>query len=81
MTLRGLFAGALALIALEAVVRSEESASRFGGLFTGLADLVSSAMSPSVPLVPDLAGVGTAPYGSGGGSQPRGGGNGGGGSW
>lgn len=54
MTWRGVFSGALALIALEAVLRTDQSASRVGGMLTGVAGLVNRALSPDVPLIPDL---------------------------
>lgn len=57
MTWRGVFTGALALIALEAVLRTNESADRFGGLIVSAANLVDKAMSPAVPAIPDLAGA------------------------
>ncbi|MEN8672578.1 hypothetical protein [Nocardioides sp.] len=53
MSWRGVFTGALALIALEAVVRTDESAERVGGMLTGIADLVRRAMSPAVAAIPD----------------------------
>jgi len=91
VTWRGVFSGALALIALEAAIRTPESAGRVGELLRSVAGLVQSAMSPAVPLVPDLAGAGYGTYSSnpgGGSSDPGGGttgggggGNGGGGSW
>jgi hypothetical protein len=58
VTWRGVFSGALALIALEAVVRTDASAGRLGELLTSVGNLARSAMSPSVPAIPDLAGVG-----------------------
>ncbi len=58
MTWRGVFSGALALIALEAVLRSDQSAERFGGLFEWAGELVRSAMSPEVPAIPNLARTG-----------------------
>lgn len=54
MTWRGLFAGALALIALEAVLRSNQSVDRAGGMIAGLAGLVDAALNPAVPAIPDL---------------------------
>ena len=55
MSWRGVFSGALALIALEAVVRTNTSAARVGGLLTGIGNLTRSALSPHVPAIPDLA--------------------------
>jgi hypothetical protein len=60
-----MFAGALALIALQTVVSSDAAANRTGGAFTAIASLARRALSPAVALVPDLrpaGGVGqTAP--------------------
>jgi uncharacterized membrane protein YgcG len=93
MTWRGVFSGALALIALEAVVHSPKSAGRVGDLLTGVADLVTKAMSPAVALIPDRSAAaikipgdgnpgGSSGGGTGGGfSGGSGGGAGGGGSW
>jgi hypothetical protein len=53
---RGIFTGALALIALEAIVRSDASATRFGSLLTGVGALTRAVMSPAVPAIPDLSG-------------------------
>lgn len=57
MSWRGIFSGALALIALEAIVRTDASAQRFGGLLSTIGSLTRSAMSPLVPAIPDLAGT------------------------
>lgn len=83
MSWRGFFTGALALIALEAVVRTDESAGRFGQLIEALGDLARKFLSPTVEAIPNLSGGGDGTgrkwghySGSGGG-----GGNGGGGSW
>lgn len=51
-----MFSGVLVLVALEAVVRTEASAGRFGGLLEGAGALIRSAMSPAVPAIPDLSG-------------------------
>lgn len=51
MSWRGVFSGALALIALQAALRTDESAQRVGGLLTKVGDLVSSALSPAVPAI------------------------------
>lgn len=56
MTWRGVFTGALALIALEAIVRTNQSADRFGGLLVSAANLVDRVLSPAVPAIPDLTG-------------------------
>ncbi|KAB2809298.1 hypothetical protein F9L07_19860 [Pimelobacter simplex] len=60
MSWRGLFSGALALIALEALVRTDASAGRLGGLLDGVGSLIRSAMSPAVPAIPDLSGSSSA---------------------
>lgn len=51
--LRGVLAGSLSLIALQAVVGTQESATRVGSLATDVASLVERAVSPAVPLIPD----------------------------
>lgn len=56
MSWRGIFTGALALIALETIVRTDASAQRFGGLLSTVGSLARSAMSPAVPAIPDLSG-------------------------
>lgn len=56
MSWRGAFTGALALIALEAILRTNQSADRFGGLLVSAASLVDRVMSPAVPAIPDLTG-------------------------
>lgn len=56
MSWRGVFTGALALIALQAALQSNESAGRVGGLLTTVARLVESALSPGVAAVPDTRG-------------------------
>ncbi|MDR6212178.1 hypothetical protein QE364_003909 [Nocardioides zeae] len=53
MRLRGVLVGVLALVALEAAVRTSESAKRVGGLVTKVASLTNSALSPTVALIPD----------------------------
>lgn len=58
MSWRGILAGSLALIALQAVVGRTDSAQRVGSGLTWIAQLVSAAMDPSVAAIPDLAGVG-----------------------
>ncbi|MBM7510043.1 hypothetical protein JOE61_003857 [Nocardioides salarius] len=57
MSWRGIFAGSLALIALQAVVSSRDSAGRVGSGLEWIADLVSAALDPGTPAIPDLAGV------------------------
>lgn len=59
MSWRGVFSGVLALVALEAVLRSEQSAARFGGIFKDIGALAEHIISPAVPAIPDIAGVGT----------------------
>lgn len=54
--MRGIFTGILALTLLDAVVSSEQSAHRFGGIFTSLADVLAWVMDPTVPGIPDLSG-------------------------
>lgn len=54
MSARGIVSGALLLIALEAVVRSDASAGRLGQLLNGVGGIVRKAMSPTVPAIPDL---------------------------
>lgn len=58
MSLRGIFAGSLALIALQAVVGTQGSAERVGTGLGWIADLVRAAIDPSISAIPDLAGVG-----------------------
>lgn len=53
---RGIFAGALALIALETVLSSSASTSRTASAFTAAASLVQRALSPAVALIPDIRG-------------------------
>ena len=90
MSWRGIFAGSLALIALQALLSSQQSANRVGSGLSWVAELVTAALDPSTPAIPDLAGVSLgslAPespgwdggWGSKGGGS--GGGGGGGGSW
>jgi hypothetical protein len=57
---RGIFAGALSLIALQTVVGSDAAASRTGGAFTGIASLARRALSPGVALLPDIRAAATA---------------------
>jgi hypothetical protein len=49
-----ILSGVLGLALLEATVSSTASAGRVGQLFDGVAGLVSHALSPSVPAIPDL---------------------------
>jgi hypothetical protein len=58
---RGIFAGALALIALESVLSSTASANRTAGAFTAAASLVQRALSPAIPLIPDIRGSASTP--------------------
>lgn len=53
MTFRGFFAAVLALVALEAVVRTNESADRVGTLLETAGDLARRVMSPAVAAIPD----------------------------
>ena len=89
MSWRGVFTGALALIALEVLLRSEESVGRFGQMLEGVGDLARRFLSPTVPAIPNVrklrddesgAGGGTND-GDGGFSGGGGGGSGGGRSW
>lgn len=52
--IRGLFAGAIALSLLEALVSTPAAAGNAGVLFTAAAATVRRLIDPSVPLVPDL---------------------------
>jgi hypothetical protein len=46
--------GVLALALLEAATSSTQAAGRVGAFFHGIAGLVSHALSPTVPAIPDL---------------------------
>ncbi len=59
MTWRGVFTGALALIALEAVLRTNQSADRFGGLLNDVGEIVEAIVSPMVAAIPDRRGQAT----------------------
>lgn len=59
MTWRGVFSGALALIALQAVVSRADSAERVSSGLGWIATLVTAAIDPSKPAIPDLAGIGS----------------------
>jgi hypothetical protein len=59
--LRGVLSGLLSLIVLETVLSSDASASRLGSAGTVIASLIRRAVSPAVPLVPDLRGHKSAP--------------------
>jgi hypothetical protein len=48
------FTGALALIALETVLRTNASTGRVAGLLTGAAKVVEKVLDPTVPAIPDL---------------------------
>lgn len=52
--MRGVLTAVLALIALEAVVKSNASATRFGQLFTSTAGILQHILDPTVPAIPDL---------------------------
>lgn len=60
MRLRSILAGALALVALEAVVSTPAAAGRFGSMLTGTGKLVRHLLDPSVPAIPDVTGAGTS---------------------
>jgi hypothetical protein len=49
-----ILSGVLGLALLEATVSSTTSAGRVGQLLEGVAGLVSHALSPAVPAIPDL---------------------------
>jgi hypothetical protein len=70
VTWRGAFTGALLLIALEAVVRTSESANRVGGFLETGGDLVRRVMSPAVPLIPDTRVMGDLQFQSLDGNGP-----------
>lgn len=53
MTWRGVFTGILALVALETVVRTNESAGRFGALLEGAGAITRRVMSPAVAAIPE----------------------------
>lgn len=55
MSWRGVFSGALALIALQAVVSNTSSASRVGELLSSVGDLVRAALSPNIPAIPNMS--------------------------
>lgn len=54
---RGVFVGSLGLIALGVLVTNPEGAGRLQSGLTKLADLIRSAADPTIPAIPDLAGV------------------------
>lgn len=54
--LRGALTGTLALTALQALVGTDRAAGRVSGLMGDLNRLLTSALSPDVPAVPDLRG-------------------------
>lgn len=54
---RGLLSGVLGLVALQVVVSTSGSANRVGSGLTDVASLLRRALSPAVPLVPDLRGA------------------------
>jgi hypothetical protein len=49
-----ILSGVLGLALLEAALSSNKSAGRVGDLLDGIAGLVSHALSPTVPAIPDL---------------------------
>ena len=54
MSWRGIFTGALTLIALQTLVSSDQAAGRFGSMLSSIAGLARRAIDPSVPAIPDL---------------------------
>lgn len=64
MRLRGVLAGSLVLIALQAVTASDRAAGRVGSMLSGVAGLVRLVLDPSVPAIPDLGGAGTGTTGA-----------------
>lgn len=55
-TLSGVIAGALALVALEAAVSSQDAAGAISATGKAAAGLVGRLVDPTVPAVPDLRG-------------------------
>lgn len=51
--MRGFFVGFLALTALEAVVSTQQAASRTSGLLTLVGSLVAKVLDPTVPAISD----------------------------
>jgi hypothetical protein len=49
-----ILSGVLGLALLEATVSSTDASGRVGQLLTGVAGLISHALSPTVPAIPDL---------------------------
>lgn len=54
MSLRGVFGGLLTLTLLQAVLSSERSAERTGGIFRAVSSGFARFMSPTVEAIPDL---------------------------
>lgn len=54
--LRGVFAGALALIALETVLSTTGAADRTAGLLSDVSRLIARMLDPNIPAIPDLTG-------------------------
>lgn len=52
--MRGFFAAVLGLTLLQAVLSSNESAGRVGGIFGTASTLFEAALNPAVPAIPDL---------------------------
>lgn len=64
--MRGILAGSLLLVALEAALSSDEATSRVGKMWGHLADLSRRLIDPSVAAIPDVtAGAGAVPTGAG----------------
>lgn len=51
--MRGIFAGALALVALHTLVSYQGAQGRIAGAFSGVASLVDRFLDPSLPAIPD----------------------------
>lgn len=54
MRLRGILTGVLSLVVLETLLSSDAAASRVGSAGNVIASLIRRAISPAVPLIPDL---------------------------
>jgi hypothetical protein len=54
MRWRGIFSGVLVLAALQAILSTDESATRAGGLLTTFGNGVRHFLSPFEPAIPDL---------------------------
>lgn len=68
--MRGVLAGALALITLHTVVTYKGATGRIGGAFAGIAGLVDRFLDPGLPAIGEPASTpATGPGGSGVGAQ------------